>query len=197
MKERMQAIQLEYGFTDFQMGQLRYTLECIFYEVSKFLLMGAYFAFIHKFTIYVFAIGVLLLLRTCTGGLHFKHYTTCFLFTFFFMFCGINLLPLIPISKSYMLILLLFCLIANNYCAPVVSSYRPTPNGVKIRKSKIQACTIITIYTLLIYVCPSNLFCTVGFWITMLQSTQLIVAKIIKECTKGGISNEKQTGTHS
>ena len=195
MKERIQAIQLEYGFSDFQMGQLRYTLECIFYEVSKFLLMGIYFAFIHKFALYVFAVAVLGILRTCTGGLHFKHYTSCFLFTFFFMICGVSLLPLIPISKLWMLASLLLCLIANYYCAPVVSCYRPTPNGVRIKKSKIQVCTIITIYTLLIYVCPSNLYCTVGFWITMLQSAQLVVAKIIN--TKRRIYNEEQTGTHT
>lgn len=195
MKERIQAIQLEYGFTDFQMGQLRYTLECIFYEVSKFLLMGIYFAFIHKFTLYVFAICILVLLRSRTGGLHFKHYTSCFLFTFLFMICGVNLLPLIPISKLWMLVSLFLCLITNYYCAPVVSSYRPTPNGVRIKKSKIQACTIITIYTLIIYVCPSNLYCTVGFWITMLQSAQLIVAKVIN--TKRRICNEEQTGTHT
>ncbi len=175
-----EKIQLEYGFTNFQMGQIRYTLECIFSETSKLILMGIYFALIHKFSFYAFAIFVLVLLRTCTGGLHFKHYTSCLLFTFAFLFISINVLPAIPFTKLYMLFVLFFCLIANYYFAPIVSCYRPTPTGIRIKKSKLQACTIITIYVLFLYVCPFNLYSTVGFWIIVLQSIQLVAAKLFK-----------------
>lgn len=186
LKEKIQS---EYGFTNFQMGQIRYTLECISMEGSKLILMGIYFGLIHKLPLYAFAIVVLMLLRTCTGGLHFKHYISCFLFTFAFMFLGINVLPVIPLTKLYMLVLLSVCLIANFYFAPVVSSYRPTPNGIRVKKSKLQACTIITAYIVFLYVCPSTLYSTVGFWIIMLQSFQLAVAKLIS--TKRRNCNEE------
>lgn len=187
LKEKIQS---EYGFTNFQMGQIRYTLECISSETSKLLLMGIYFGMIHKLSIYAFAILVLILLRTCTGGLHFKHYTSCLMFTFAFLFLGINVLSAIPVSKLYMLVCLFICLIANYYFAPIVSSYRPTPNGIRVKKSKLQACTIITAYVVFLYVCPSNPYSTVGFWIIMLQSFQLVVAKLLS--TKRRNCNEEK-----
>lgn len=186
LKEKIQS---EYGFTNFQMGQIRYALECLSSEISKLVIMGIYFAFIHKLPDYVFGVAVLMLLRSRTGGLHFKHYISCFLFTFAFMFLGINVLPAIPLDKLHMLILLFVCLIANFYSSPVVSSYRPVPNGIRVKKSKLQAGTIITAYIVFLYVCPSNLYGTIGFWIIMLQSLQLVAAKLIN--TKRRTQNEE------
>ena len=65
--------------------------------------------------------------------------------------------------------------------APIVSSYRPIPNGIQIRKAKRQAFHIITIYALIMYIVPPNQYIITGFWIIMLQSFQLLAAKIVRK----------------
>ena len=55
------------------------------------------------------------------------------------------------------------------------------PNGIQIRKAKRQAFHIITIYALIMYIVPPNQYIITGFWIIMLQSFQLLAAKIVRK----------------
>ena len=143
--------------------------------------MGIFFSYIHYFPQYLVAIAVLLTLRTCTGGLHFNHYFSCFLVSLGIIFAGVCVLPLIPVARPLYFILLLGCIIVNYFLAPIVSSYRPVPNGVQIKKSKRQAFYIITVYALIMFIVPTNRYTIAGFWIILLQSVQLIAAKLIKK----------------
>ena len=131
-------LQENFGYSDFQIGQIRYAVVSILSEISKIIIMGIFFSYIHYFPQYLVAIAVLLTLRTCTGGLHFKHYFSCFLVSLGIIFAGVCVLPLIPVARPLYFILLLGCIIVNYFLAPIVSSYRPVPNGVQIKKSKRQ-----------------------------------------------------------
>lgn len=169
-----------YDFSDFQIAQIRYTVTSLLSEFSKILIMGVFFYYIDHLGEYLLAAFVLCMLRTCTGGLHFKHYLSCFMVSFLIMFMGVYLLPHIYVNRIMQLIILLLCIICNYYCSPIVSSYRPIPDGVAVRKSKWQSFTIIFIFTLVMYIIPMNPYTYAGFWIIILQSLQLIVAKILK-----------------
>lgn len=72
-----------YGYSDFQIGQIRYTIISILSDVSKLIIMGIFFILTDYFFQYLAAIATLLVLRTCTGGLHFKHYFSCLALSFF------------------------------------------------------------------------------------------------------------------
>ena len=164
-----------YGYSDFQIGQIRYTIISILSDVSKLIIMGIYFFQ------YLAAIATLLVLRTCTGGLHFKHYFSCLALSFFLLYIGICQLPKILLPRPLYFVLLLLCILINYLFAPIVSSYRPIPNGIQIRKAKRQAFHIITIYALIMYIVPPNQYIITGFWIIMLQSFQLLAAKIVRK----------------
>lgn len=96
---------------------------------------------------------------------------------FFIIYLSTNILPNIHLQKSLYFIGLLLCVIVNYLLAPIVSCYHPLPNKIQIQKSKRQSFIIIIIYAGAIFVIPTNLYITTGFWIIMLQSFQLILAK--------------------
>ncbi|GFI70072.1 accessory gene regulator protein B [Lachnospiraceae bacterium] len=109
----------QYQFSDYQIAQLQYLLKTFSSEFSKLLIMG--FIFRNQMGVYFFAVTIMLLLRTATGGLHCKKYISCFLVSFTYMFLSLNVLPLISINKVFQLILLFFCMIGNYFIGPVTS----------------------------------------------------------------------------
>ena len=129
-------LQKTYGYTDFQIGQIRYVIMSLLSEFSKLFIMGIFFYSTHMFGEYITAAFILCMIRTGAGGLHFKHYVTCFLFSFGIFFAGITMGVHFSCSKLYALVILTICIIIHFLCAPIVSSYRPTPSGVMIRKIK-------------------------------------------------------------
>ena len=101
-----------YGYSDFQIGQIRYTIISILSDVSKLIIMGIFFIVTDYFFQYLAAIATLLVLRTCTGGLHFKHYFSCLALSFFLLYIGICQLPKILLPRPlYFVLLLLLSLI--------------------------------------------------------------------------------------
>lgn len=177
-------LKTEFHYTNYQIGQLRYLYEVILSEVSKLVIMGIFFACLNQFRCYCFAVIVLLSLRTSMGGLHFKKYSSCFLFTLGFFFTAIVLLPFWQISRMPQLLLLLCCIGVNHYIGPVVSSQRRTPTQALVNKSRQNSFIVVFIYMVITFIFPSSRYITVGFWVIILQTLQLVVAclqKIRKE----------------
>ena len=152
--------------------------------MSKLIIMGIFFACIHRLLLFTFSIFTLLLLRTCTGGLHFDHYLSCLIVSFLIIGLSVVILPHIYTAKWLQLLILIGCIIINYLYAPIVSKYRPIPEGIRVRKAKKQSFIIITIYALILFVFPPNTYICVGFWTIVLQSLQLIAAKYMK----GGVN---------
>ena len=97
-----------YGYSDFQIGQIRYTIISILSDVSKLIIMGIFFILTDYFFQYLAAIATLLVLRTCTGGLHFKHYFSCLALSFFLLYIGICQLPKILLPRPLYFVLLYY-----------------------------------------------------------------------------------------
>ena len=188
MTQLLSYIQRELDYTDYQIGQLRYLFEALSSEISKTIIMGVFFSFLHLFPHYCFAMVVLLLLRTNVGGLHFKTYISCFLFSLGFFTLAVAILPQFEISKLAQLISLLLCILINYHIGPIVSCYRPKPNGVLIQKSKSNSFKVVFLYLLFVFIMPENLFVAIGFWVICLQTAQLIVASLLQKRKEGGMA---------
>lgn len=171
-------LQADFGYTDYQIEQIRYTVISVLSELSKLFIIGVFFALTHCIPQYLVAIIVLFMLRTCTGGLHFKHYVSCLLVSFLIFYLGICQLPNITLPRPIYFTLLLACVIINYLFAPVVSSCRPVPNGIQIKKSKRQSFAMITLYAVIMFIVPISQYIITGFWIIQLQTLQLIAAKL-------------------
>lgn len=167
----------QYQFSDFQIAQLQYTWKTFFSEFSKLMIMGLVFRNI--LGRYVFAVTVMLLLRTATGGIHCKKYISCFLVSFTYMFLSLTVLPFVPINKVFQLILLFICMLCNYYIGPVTSAvHRPLSNECT-KRVKIQAFLVIFFYLVFAYIVPENPYITCGFWVIILHTLQLTAAKIL------------------
>ena len=62
---------------------VKYLFQCVFAETNKILLLSIIFLKLHLFHKFLLALLVLILPRTNGGGLHFRHYTSYFVVSFF------------------------------------------------------------------------------------------------------------------
>jgi len=180
MNDFLAYLRTTYNYSDYDIRLFKYYIKCILYDLSKLIPLGLFFFALGHALEYVIAVIILLLVRTSTGGLHFKRYISCFTFTAIFFVTSIIILPKIDINSNLMLILLLICMIITNYIGPIVSCYRETPSGILIRKSKRNSTIIIFIYCILLFIIPNNHYITIGFWVIILQTLQLSFAYILK-----------------
>lgn len=121
-------IQTMYGYTDYEMAIIKYSITALLSELSKILILGTLFAFIGKFDLFIAASVLLILLRVNGGGYHCKHYITCLLMTACILGAAVICLPLIQITNySIILLGLTICLFITYYIGPVPSPFRPKP----------------------------------------------------------------------
>ncbi len=169
----------QYEFSDYQIAQLAYLGKTLASEFSKLLIMGIIFR--KQLGIYLLAVSIMLLLRTATGGLHCKTYISCFLVSFAYMFLSIMVLPNIAVNKVFQLILLFICMLGNYYIGPVTSTvHLPLKDGL-VKRVKIQAFLVIFFFLTIIYIIPENPYTVAGFWVVILHTLQLALARIVKK----------------
>ena len=169
----------QYQFSDYQVAVLGFIAKTLASELSKLLIMG--FIFRDRLGIYVTAVTVMIFLRTATGGLHCKTYISCFLVSFSYMFLAIIVMPTIPVNKVFQLILLFICMLCTYYVGPVTSTVHvPLRDGL-VKRVKIQAFLFIFFFIVATYIVPENPYITVGFWVIILHTLQLVTARIIKK----------------
>ena len=167
--------------SSYKIAQVEFLFKSIFSELSKMIIMGILF---HKYLgLYLFALCIMIYLRTSTGGIHFYTYPGCLVGSIFYMGLAIVLLPNIALPSYLKISGLLISILICYKVGPVVSKYRPEPSPQKSQHCKNITCTGIFIYALITYIISENPYIIVGFWIIILHSLQLPVAKIRK---KGG-----------
>lgn len=175
MKTLKQLLKEKYNLSSYQIAQLSFLCKTFFSEISKMLIMGI--VFYKELSLYLFALLTMLILRCTTGGLHFYTYAGCLLTSTIYIGIAIQLLPNITIPLNIKILLLLFCVIVCNYIGPVPSKYRPPYSKKHIKTYKTIVSTFIFIFTLVLYIIPESPHLIVGFWIIILHSLQLIIAK--------------------
>lgn len=171
-------IQKKYDFTDYQIAQLKYTFTILFSELSKFVIIS--FFFYDRFALYIYAAVLLGILRISTGGLHAKTYWGCLFMSLMFFCASIYLLPQIGISKIWMIVMILGCTAAIGLVGPVESVYRQPPTDSM--KKRLVAQSLITVFIhLILFRSIDNKVFIVGSWVIILQTIQLVIAKICRE----------------
>lgn len=152
--------------------------KCWLYDGSKFLIFLVFFFLIQRLDMYLYAFIIMLPLRLNTGGLHFKHYWSCFLFSFGYML--IVTIPLADIRLPYgiSILLLFLCVIINCSIGPICSASRPVLPQQEIIKYR-QKGALLTCYDILLTILFWHThLAPVGFWAIILHSMQLIIGNI-------------------
>lgn len=169
----------KYHLSNYQIAQIMFLFKTLFSELSKMIIMGILFH--NQLTLYLFALFIMLFLRCSTGGLHFYTYWGCLACSIIYVGLALMVLPHIKLPAYLKLLLSLICIFICNFVGPVVSKYRPTLSKELHTRGKNTTCIFIFVYSLILYIIPENKHLTVGFWIIILHSLQLIVAKIQKK----------------
>ena len=72
---------------------------------------------------------------------------------------------------------LLFCVLVCNHIGPIRSKYRPVECEKIFGQCKKIAMVFLLIYALILYIVPQNNYLSVGLWVIILHSSQLVVAQ--------------------
>lgn len=157
--------------------KMRYAMLVIGGEISKILIMLAFFSLIGKVQLFMFSLVSLLILRTYSGGVHLKTSFGCLCVSLAFFICTVMLLPLLPIHNQMVYLgMAVLSLLIIAIRSPILSIYRPIRN--KKRKQKVK---ITSIFLAGIYICILFLFIKdpvlfrCGIWTIVLQSLQLLL----------------------
>lgn len=166
--------------SDYEKEWLKYYLECIFSEGSKIILFLIIFwllGFIEEFLVALF---MLMLVRTNGGGLHFKHYLSCFLVSFLVLYASIMIPKYLHFSTLCSAVILLLCSLISRQLVPIVSDSRPEPTKELISICRKKTTLIILAYILLICICPNHPYTDIGVWTIIIHTIQLVLAKFKK-----------------
>lgn len=190
MQYVLDKIQKEYGFSDYQIKLLRFSFTGILYDVSKTLIFGIYFCIIGKFPEFLFALVPLILLRIKSGGIHFRKYWTCFLFSFLYLCLVIHVLPgLVPLHPLAVYPVLLVCAVSDYLVGPntlkekvvIQDAVLKDEQSGRIRKAKIECFQVVLIVAILCFLFPESRYLIVSFWTVVIHAVQLVITKIMRE----------------
>lgn len=169
----------KYQLSSYQIAQIEFFIKTFLSESSKIIIMG--FIFHKQLSLYFFSLFFMIMLRCNTGGIHFYTYTGCLMASTILLWFPIIVLPRLTIPLYIQLLLLLICLFVCYAIGPVGSRYRPAYPEQFISRSKKKISTFIFFSTLVIYIIPDNPYSRTGFWIIILHTLQLLIARILKK----------------
>lgn len=185
MKYIKQYIQSHLKLSNYQYAVLEFFIKTILSESSKIVLMGLIFR--KHLYMYFISLFIMLFLRCSTGGLHFYTYIGCLAMSIVYIGASILILPNIILPEYLKLTLLDFCVIICYRIGPVVSKYRPKPSNKVFTRGRNITCIFIFVYIIIQYIFPDSYSIRIGFWVIILHSFQLMIAKIR---SKGGNPND-------
>lgn len=182
MEYLLTKAQAEFGYTDYQVKLIRYTLTSIMYDVSKTLIFLVYFIWRGKLLEFCFALIPMILLRKKTGGLHMRTYWSCFFFSFLYLEAAITILPaLIPMHELLVYPILIICAVINYKIGVITLKKKPMPNEERTKKLKIQSFQVICLVGVLFFIFQGQHYVIASFWVVVLHTIQLAITKLIKE----------------
>lgn len=180
----LRRIQSEYHYTDFEIAQIKYVVQIVLSESSKLLFLVLFFGIIGKSLEFLITLAVLFPLRITCGGIHCKHYWSCFLTTFLFIVLCIVLPQWGYPATTSALTILFICMLLHYRYAPVTSIFRPILTHKKIYESKLKSFCYILIDSSIIFLVEMNPYAGIIFWTIVLQTAQLIIAYYLRKDVK-------------
>lgn len=179
MEQLKKHLKETYDLSNYQIAQTFFLFKMLASEISKMLIMGILFH--NHLDFYIVALFIMLFLRSAMGGLHFYTYAGCLFTSTLYLWLSIYFLPQIAMAKYWQVIMLLLCILICNHIGPITSKYRPEECKEHFSQCKKFITIFILIYSLILYIMPENQHLYIGFWVIILHSLQLIIAKIQKK----------------
>lgn len=182
------------GYSEYDIAKVKYLIKMLGAEISKLLVFAVIWWYQGLFPSFCAGISIFFILRVCSGGLHFRSYWTCFLFSFIYLILCINFLPMLALPRITKLCFLFLCMVLAYKFSPVVSKYRKLPSATKRKNSKREIFVVIFLYFLFMYITPQDPLIDIGFWCIVIHTVQLSIAYLVLERRKKHERLEKEPG---
>lgn len=157
--------------------KLKYILEVILNDLSKIALLFLVFYFLNRQISFIYCLISLIPLRAYTGGIHYKTYIGCLVFSGVFFYISIFLSSHFSPSYFIIIIQLMFSLLIIILLAPITSKNRPTYNKKKIMRFKFFSILIVLFHFTMYFSTKNNPYFIKSIWVITMQSVQLLIAK--------------------
>lgn len=165
---------------------LIFRLKCILYDISKLILFTAFFAVMHKLSGFIFAFLIFYPIRQISGGLHFKHYFSCLVFSFVYMLLVVAVLSPLTLELAVVVPILAVCATVIYAIGPIRPPSRPALSKQEFAEHRKKAFSIVCYEAVLVVLFFDSELASVGYWTIILHTLQLVIAFIVK---KGGERN--------
>ena len=175
-------IKQKYNISNYQAEQIIFVIKRLGSELSKLLII-----FLEDFLSFLFQLIFMCFLRSFSGGFHFYSYWSCLLASVLYMSSLVFIFPNItlPLYMQIFLLSISFCICY--LIGPVLSKYRINFPKKQLYFCRNVTCSIIFLFSLILYIIPQNRYMVAGSWMIILHSLQLLAAKIL---AKGGRIND-------
>ncbi len=181
MEKKFKAyLQDEFQFSSLDAGRIIYAIKAIFSELSKLLIALLVALPLGYADEVLIATIVLLSIRCNSGGLHFSHYISCFLFTSAFYVTAITL-SRYPLSNGYLILGLLLSLGIFLITGPITSVMRPRLTAAEVKKFSHRVIILLLVYSSLLILLETLPYRELIYWVIVLQIFQLLCAKIARK----------------
>jgi accessory gene regulator B len=154
-------------------SKIKYSLQSIFYEIEKIIIIGVIFVLLHRVDYYFITLVVLLSIRMNSGGFHNKTVWGCLLFTFLMFFTAINIFPSLYIHIHIQYLIATISLFITILLSPVLSLQKQNIFKGSTTKKKILSSVITTLW-LMIFFYINNRYTVAVLGIILLQNCQLL-----------------------
>lgn len=185
MEEALDILQAKYKLSDRERKLLQFTFVGLAYDITKLILLFLYFAYIQQIPSFLFCITLQMILRQNQGGLHLKHYSSCLVLSFLYLFLAICIFPIIfsHLEKAFALLLLYICATTNYFIGPIINPkiYTKYKNIDYIQKSKNIIMFICLIYSVFCFFTIQLTLTQQGLWVIVLHTLQILFAYIKRE----------------
>lgn len=165
---------------------LIFRAKCMLYDVSKLILFTAFFAMIHKLDSFVFAFLIFYPIRQVSGGLHFKHYASCLVFSFAYMYLAAAVLAPVTLELTAVVPILAVCAVIIYLIGPIRPPSRPALSRQEFEEHRRKALGIVCYESVLIILFFDSRPAGAAYWTIILHALQLVMAFVIR---KGGEMN--------
>lgn len=166
----------EFELSAIEKAKLRYSMDVLFTDISKLLILLITFSLFGKSKEYIYSVVALLTIRPFTGGLHYDTYLSCLLFTATFF--SIVIILNSTISLSYFAVFIFaFSFIVIYGIAPITHKNRPGYSKNKKSYFKTLSLVIVLIHFVSYLISMKSLYLNISIWVILLQSFQLLIKK--------------------
>ena len=170
----IKIIQERYNFDNYQIAQLKFLFLTLISEISKILIISIFFT--NEYYLFLWGLFIFQNMRSSTGGIHCQGYVSCLVASLLFFLLCIKLLPNIIISKTLQLILMFVCTYFTYKTGHIVSPLHIKLSPKSIKDSKNRMTITIFCYSVLLFIMPKYRFISVGFWVIVLNTFQLLLS---------------------